>query len=441
MPTYGYLTYGQAKSELALRLGDSGMVRWINAELGLYLCEAMRLYNCLTGFWKAPCTIPLNPPLASNWQAANGLGSPRQQTLTDTDVYTVMEYHLLEPATGSTWTGTNQFSISDLSQACSRRLNEILQVAACNMAEVDPSVTPGTNIATLADLALDVRRVRYVPADTNHSPATLQRSDTLAFQRFTSQFSTSFGVPMRWDVIGSPPEQITLDSNTPEPASLQVLTVAGAEDFDPPAPSPLLIPDDWYWVLKFGALSDVLSKEQEGRDIQRAEYSRKRYVEGLKLMVEMPWLIQGFVNGVVVDAQPVATADKFNYEWQSRPTAFPEIVVGGIDLFALSPAPTLDTSVTLNVVQNAPIPASDSVDIQVPRDVMDAILDEAQHLALFKSGGEEFMASLKLHQSFIRTAVQTNARLRESGIFASDISQPVSRQDEDQPRFAMERKG
>ena len=441
MTTYSYLTYGQAKSELALRLGDSGMVRWVNPELGLYLSEAMRLWNCLTGFWKTPFVISLNPPLASNWQAANGSGSPRQQTLTDTDVYTVMEYHLQEPGTGSTWTGTNQFSISDLSQACSRRLNEILQAAACNMAEVSLPVTPGTNSAQLADIALDVRRVRYVPDDVTHAPATLQRSDTLAFQRFTSQFSTSFGTPMRWDVIGSPPEQITLDEKTIEPASLQVLTIAGANDFAPPTSSPLLIPDDWYWVLKFGALSDVLSKEQEGRDLQRAGYCRKRYMEGLKLMAEMPWLIQGFVNGVAVDTQPVAGADRFNYEWQSRSTAFPEIVVGGIDLFALSPTPTLSTSVTLNVVQNAPIPASDSVYIQVPRDAMDAILDEAQHLALFKSGGEEFMASLKLHQSFIRAAQTINARLLESGIFASDITPAVSRQGEDQPRYAMEGKG
>ena len=433
MPPFNYLTFGNAKAELALRLGDTGNLFWSASELGQWIIEAMRFWNCLTGYWVTPYNLTVS---AAGWIAANGSGSPRQQTLTDTDIYTLIQYHLLEPPTGSTWTGTNQFSLSDLSQACSRRLNEILQAAACNLSETNIQITPNTNVAALTDLALDVRRVRYVPTDTSSAPVTLQRSDVLAFQRFSAGFSTTIQAPMRWDVLGSPPQQITLDYLIPEPAAIQVLTINGSVDFAPPASSPLLIPDDWNWVIKFGALADILSKEQEGKDVQRSEYCRKRYLEGLQLMVKMPWLLQSFINNVAVDSQSIAGADRFNYEWQSRSTAYPEVVVAGIDLFAVSPVPTTTTSVTLNIVQNAPVPSSDAVVIQVPRDVMDAILDEAQHLALFKSGGAEFMASLELHQSFIKMAERTNARLRESGIFASDLRPAVSRQDEQQPRFA-----
>ena len=210
---------------------------------------------------------------------------------------------------------------------------------------------------------------------------------------------------------------------------------AGA-DFDPPTANPLLMPDDWAWVLKFGAMADILSKEQEGKDLERAAYCRKRYEEGLKLMQHMPWLLQGFLNTVPVDTQPLAGADRTNYEWQSRATAFPELVVGGIDLYAVSPIPTASTSVSFVVVANAPVPAVDADEIQVPRDIMEAILDEAQHLALFKLGGAEAAQSITLHQSFVAAAIKQNARLRESGILSTTIRPPVDRQEEEQPRYA-----
>jgi len=45
-----------------------------------------------------------------------------------------------------------------------------------------------------------------------------------------------------------------------------------------------------------------------------------------------------------------------------------------------------------------------------------------------------------LHQNFIKAAIATNDRLRESGIFATTLRPHVSRQEELQPRFAIEEK-
>lgn len=435
MPAFSWLTFGEAKAEVALRLGDESNVFWTAAEIGLYLIESLRVFNALTAYWATPYTSPFTQTSA-NWYAANGTGSPRQQTLTDADVYRLIEYHLIEPPTGSTWTGTDQFSITDLSQACSRRRNEMLQISACNMVESSPSITQSTSTVNLTDLVLDVRRCRWVPASGQGSPVTLQRGDSRTFQYFTPRYAQTTQNPLRWDVIGSPPQTVTLDTMTNAPSVLQVLGMAGGADFDPPTNAPLLMPDDWMWVLKFGAMADILSKEQEGKDVARAKYCRQRYEEGLKLMAHMPWLLQGFIEGIPVDTQALAGADRTNYEWQSRASAFPEIVVGGIDLYAVSPVPNDTLSLLLMLVGNAPIPANDGANIQVPRDVMDAILDEAQHLALFKMGGAEFQQSIALHKEFISMCLKTNARLRESGILSTTIRPPVDRQEEAQPRFA-----
>jgi hypothetical protein len=438
MPSpFQWLTWLEANQEVSVRLGDPSQIFWGQAEVFAYLTEALRVWNALTAFWATPFTLDLDPPFTQNWFAANGTGSPRIQTLTDNDIYTLIEYHFIEPPTGSTWTGTDQFSITDLAQACSRRRNEILQAVACNMVESTLPLTPGTSTAQVTDLVLDERRCRWVPAPNQGSPVTLQRGDSRSFQLFTPNYQQTTASPLRWDVIGSPPQTITLDTRVPVPSELQMLGIQGGADFTPPTNTPLLMPDDWMWVLKFGAMFDLLSMEQEGKDLARAAYCLQRYAEGLKLMAHMPWLLQGSLNGIPVDTQPIAGADRTNYEWQSRANAFPEIVVGGIDLFAVSPVPAALTSVGMTVVGNAPIPASDGAFIQVPRDVMNAIIDEAQHLALFKMGGAEFTASMTLHQSFVGAALKQNRRLRESGILATTIRPPVDRQEEEQPRYAV----
>ena len=433
-------------AEVSTRLGDETNQFWPTAELYLYLLEALRVFNALTGWWKEEFTFDLTPPFSTNWFPANGAGTPRAQTLTDTDVYNLIEYHLLEPATGATWTGTNQFAITDLWQSMSRRRNEMLQFAACNMAELPMNCIPNANTVPIPDSALDVRRARWVPDSGLGTPVTLQRGDVLSFQRFTPNYLQTNANPMRWDILSGQEAPgvantllaFVLDTLVNVPSIVQALTIAGAPDFDPPGGNPLLIPDDWMWVLKFGALADILSKEEEGRDIARAEYCRKRYEEGLKLMVTMPWLSQALLNGVAVDTPALASADRFNYEWQSNPAAFPGLVIGGIDLFAVSPVPTATVSVGMTVVQNAPIPLNTpTAPIFLPRDAMEAVLKEAYHLALFKMGGKEFTESIKVHQEFLGFCMQTNSRLRMSGIFPTDYTPVEPKQDEQQPRFSL----
>ena len=438
MANYSYITRGEAKAELSIRLEDSGMVFWISDELDRYLNEALRVWNCLTQWWTVKYVTTLNPPLLANWQSTNVIGSPRQRNRTDTDIYSFIEYQLLEPASGGTWTGTPQFAIADLQQAVQRRQDEVLQTTACSMLDISSlGITPNSNTVTLPDNVLDVRRVRYVPATGFGSPQTLERSDTLAFQRFSPSYQQTTASPLRWDILAGPPLTLTFDALAPVPNNLQILTMQAGTVLAPPADTPLQVPDDWTWVIKYGALYDVLSEDNECKDQERANYCRQRYLEGLQLMIQMPWCLQAWVNEFPVDVVSLAAADRFNYEWQSRATAYPGLVVGGIDLWALSPAPVSLTSVTMLLVGNAILQmVTDADQVQVPRDVMDAILDEAQHIAAFKHGGLEFSETSALHKSFVDCAMRWNSRLRESGIFPTDLRPLNQRQFEQQPRYA-----
>ena len=455
MGSFSYITSLQAEQALALRLNDVNNTRWAKAELNLMLAEALRSWNALTATWTAdwttnytqtnPATLPVWNSTGNNYNSlvGNNPTSPRYQTLTDAYLYTVAQYHLLEPPTGNgTWTGTNQFSLADFTQALQRRRDQVLQATDCNVGPFSTTLelNPNTNRVLLPDNVLDMRRVRYVPVQGD--PATLFRADGLAFEYFTNGFEQTTGQPLEWDVLASPQLAVTFDAMANQPNSLDCLAILAGPSIAPPTASPLLIPDDWSWVLKWGMMADLLSKETESIDPQRAAYCLQRFEEGLKLMKALPWVLQARIQNIPVDTMSVYEMDDFNYEWQSNPSAQTQVVRGGIDLFALSPVlPGGATqSVTLLMVGNMPIPAADGDEIQISRDVLDAVLDEAQHLAMWKDGYASVEQSMSLHKNFIRAAVETNSRLEESGIFESTLRPPVSRADEIDPRFAMEGK-
>lgn len=435
---YAWLTWNAAQAELSSRLSDTSQQFTVAAEVPLYLALAMQMWNSLTGFFVAEYPVTLTPPLTGNWQPANGSGSPRQQTQTDISLYTLIEYMLLEPPTGGTWTGTPQFNIEMLAQAVQGRRDEALQIGASNMVEVVLPIAANTNRVTLPDNALDVRRVRYVPAQG--SPVTLERGDAESFRVFTPSYLQSSFPPLRYDVISGPPLALTLDSNVPVSGNLETLIMEAEPVPAPPAATPLGIPDDFAWVPLFGALADLLGSQEESIDLPRGKYCMQRYLEGLELLRKAPWLLEARVNGVSMAVGSAISADRFNANWQTNPTAFPQVITPGTDLFAVSPIPTAATDVVLVVVGNAPIPTSGSANIQVPRDVMDAILDEAEHLACFKKGGAEFAASLSLHKSFLATAKRWDVRCRMEGIFSTTLRSDVPREDSQMPRFAGETK-
>lgn len=434
MPNFAWLTYLQARQALASRLADPGMAFWSDTELGLYIIESLRTWNALTEFWNADFAFTANS--ASVWYDLSLLpGCPRLRTVTDVNLYTIMQYHLLEPPSGGTWTGTSQFSLNDLRYALQRRRDEMIQVSGCNIKQLPPLPSlPNTRRTIFNDSTLEPRRTRFLPDSGYGDAVTLSREDTLAFDAFESQHLQAPKIPAAWSVITGPPLAMDVDTAPNVPGTYDVISLQSGLSFNPPSPTLLGVPDDWSWLAKWGALSDLLGRDSEATDRQRADYCIKRYQMGLEVMKASNWLVSATINGIPVDTPSVREMDGYSPEWEDNAAAWPSVVQAGMDFAGVCPVPATISGVSMIVVGNAPVPLLDADYVQVSRDVFDVVLDYAQVLASFKQGGQEFMQTKDLEKNFFGFALATNKRLSKCGLFADMVHLEGKRQDRVQPR-------
>lgn len=493
MGSYSWLTYATARAQLAQRLADSGNVFWSDAECGFYLQQALRMFNVLTYTWRKEYVFSSD----SLWNNLGLMsGSPRQRTITDTYCYTIMQYMLLEPPTGGTWTGTSQFTISDLAQALQRRRDEMIQITNCNQALLSQiALTPNVSRTNLPDTIIDVERVRYLALETQttgtassgdtsillasmqdvavgqvvtgtgltyptsviaigtnsvtisqpvtgavsgtlnfFTPYVLDRDDTVAEEFYEAPlyqldsappevFSLSSEPPLAWNVY-PPPNQ---------PGQYDAIVLQSGTAFSPPASNLIGIPDDFAWTLIWGALADLLGRESEATDRQRAQYCLQRYMDGVQVMLKTPWVMLGKVDNVAVSVDSIADTDNYEPDWDANPSTFgPVIVAGGIDFFA---AP-VNAGIGLTVLGNAPVPTADGQFVQVSRSDYDIVLDLAQSMACFKMGGLEWKDALQLEARAIQACMAENVRLKNQGCFSDILNQRGQVQDRSRPRYA-----
>jgi len=483
----------QLAARLAISFSGPNTPFWTQSELQLYIFRAIQQYNCYTNFWKTEFIY--NPTELWN-SLGSLSGSPRQRTATDADSYTLLQYYLLENPTGAgTWAGTTQFALSDLVNSLQSRRNEMLQISAANnvLLQNIPS-TPNVRRVYLPDTVLDVPRVRYLALQTSptgtgsigsnsiivsdsanitsgllvsgtgvaswatvssvngttiilslpntgavsgvinfYSPTTLYRDDTVALEWYDSPlYQLPSGTPQTFQLSSEPPLSFDVDVGPNQAAVYEAVTLQSGATFNPPSATLLGIPNDYAWALEFGAMADLLGREPEATDDERAQYCLKRYQDGLKLLIKTPWIMLGSVNGIACSVDSLEETDRYSVGWDLNPTNFgPVLVTAGIDFLA---AP-VGSSIGITCLGNSPLLDSTNTYIQVSRDSWDQILNESQFLASFKQGGAEFLAAMELEKQFIMFCSAENSRLKSTGAFADILLQRGQAQDRAQNRY------
>jgi hypothetical protein len=263
-------------------------------------------------------------------------------------------------------------------------------------------------------------------------PITLTREDTQGFQWFEPDYLQENGTPYSWSVASEPPIAFDVDIAPSTEGQYDVLALVSGPNFNPPNPSLLGVPDDWSWLPMYGALSDVLSKEAEATDRQRAAYCLARYTQGLEAFKNANWLLQASINNVPVDTPSLKEMDDYSPEWQQNQNVLPMLIQAGVDFLAASYG--MGQSLSLSLLANAPLLDSTGTYVQVSRDDWESVINYAHHLCVFKQFGAEFESTSGLLQDFYRSAVSVNRRLLSYGIFVDVLKTQGQREEIQVPR-------
>jgi hypothetical protein len=242
--------------------------------------------------------------------------------------------------------------------------------------------------------------------------------------------------PVVYSVVSTPPITLQL-APIPQNGWLELETVDAGPTLDLTGVV-LGLPDDWVWALKWGVLADLLSRDAEAKDAERAAYCEQRYRAAVEVAGLYPSIIQLFVNNNRVPVNSVFDMDAYSASWEDGASNVPTIAgIMGRNLLALYPCPTGSETVIADMVAPIPIPASDSDYLQIPPDVIPVLLDYAQHLASFKMGGDEFNVTAQQFKNLIIAAAEYNSRLKNTNFYNMMLRDTVTEQTEEVLRLEV----
>ena len=439
---YSYLTFAQAKANLAQRLNPSSPF-YGNSELGSYLIEALRTFNSLANFQRSEFVF--DAQAGTTWydltDSVNLPNTLRPMTVFDADIVGFIEDSFLEPYNITyplSWSGSKQFTFEDILNAIGQIRDQILSETACTLTQSLVAAVPGRTL--LPGATIDLRRVCWLPVSSpaGYTPNLLLPSDeyaNLAFEYGWPQLPQ--GSPNVFKQSTQPPASFDVDIQPAVPGQYDLLTVNSGSALSLSGKTTIPIPNDWAWVLKWGALAVLLSGDSTARDVYRAKYCLNRFKQGCAALMNAPSILAARINDVPVGISSVRDADCFRANWQGLPQGSPDtILCAGLNLLALSPVPDATYSVTASVVANMPIPLLDSDYVQVGQDDLEAVLGEAQHIATFKCGGWEFEGTMPLHEAFIRHCALYNSKLAAMSEFKELIYGQSSQEKSVNPIFS-----
>lgn len=444
---YTRTTFSALRSLLASRLWDPDKVFFPDAELKLHIWQSLRFWNVLTGEARAWYNLPLTNPAPSGLYVPSSIwydllditqipSTPRAATVLDSDVYSWLQWALLEPQSGVPLTlNTAQFEVNDLVSAVQNRRDEFLLATGCVSQIRALNSVPNQNAVALPETVIQARRAYWLPA-VGGNPYPLARVDERQLEAYGAGVLAASSDPSVFSAGTEPPLQVSLYPAPNAPGKVEFITQESQAVLSPTASTLLYLPTDYTAAIFYGALGQLLNMTLEARDDDRAQYAMSRFRQFIELAQVSPFILGARIGNVAYYVDAVETLDAYQPNWRVVTNAgnpvLPNIVgTSGRNLIGLpTPGPQ---QISLLLVQNAPLPVLDADPVQLGDEVMDAILDYAQHIASFKMGAKEVADTMPLFENTIKLAAERNAKVRALASFREILYGTAAREDQINP--------
>lgn len=382
-------------------------------EIELYLREALRVWNCLSMKYRQRFTFTTEAavPFYNLHEVLNNLNPSNlvQHTVTVQDIVEEIQYHLMEPVSPALWIGTDMFTLEQVVSAIERRRDQFLvETGVEQIFETGGFTMVGAGRLDFPESVLDIRRLEWV--DTDGLRTHLWRSDEYNRDSLDVGWMQTTNTPEQFSIILQQPLRIQL---MPPPALSGILERISTESgpvLDVLANTLLGVPDDWAWVVKYGAMADLLGIENQARDPQRANYCEQRYRMGVELCNEAPIVLRALINNQQASLVSIEELDTQAPGWTNVPGP-PDTIGVSHYMLAMSPVPDAEYGISLDVLRTAPVPLLPGDPVQLGVEELDAILDYAHHIGSFKEGGVEFDVTQRNFKNMVQQASVFNERL------------------------------
>lgn len=409
---YQHLTWGALKTLAHKRVGAASF--YTEAEMGLYLVEAFRIWNLLTGHFRGTSAVSTTGSTIFYDTALH------LQTVTEQNVMNEIQYHTLETPNSGSSLVSDMWTIGEWVDYLNVRMAHFTAETKLILTRETPfsSVIDQSQYDLGSSVSTDLLEVhRVVWLDSSGNSHGLREDSTLTYDRLLPSWTTSAASqePEAYVRAGRPQLKIEL---LPAPSAAGTVDILYTKR---PAQLPqtvdtttLDLPNDFTPYVKYGVMADLFAKEGQANDPQKAEYCEARYQEGIAiarfvLRNQMHQRVE--FAGVPLDFETLDSMDMGADGWQVDDSTPTEWMSVGLTKIAVHPA-HLAGSGTLDVdgLTSFVVPAGDSAYPNIPHSDVEAILDYAHHLATFKQGGTEFAAGFKLLQQF--TGATKDAQLQ-----------------------------
>ena len=421
---YTITEFGTLKTRLAELLGDNAKVFWTEAELGTYLHEALTVFQALAHYWRE--TGSYTPTPGQRWQALSSVvRNPGgdyllQSQVTDRELLEQVLYTLLEdlPVTWASWGLTEQFNQAEIEAAFHRAVAAFQAEANTRLVRTLIPLSPIVGTYELNERVVGIQSLAVITPEGNRYP--LWKEPRRTYQLHRQSF-----LP---EEVGFPRSYTWLEDNAgllrlhPLPADTGTLEALLVELTPPSTPTSsataLTLPPNLWWVIKYGVLADLLSRDGEGQDWARAEYCRQRWEDGIQLAkLEMPSVTRVWLNTLEIEITSLQALESWRPAWGNETGTPRQLILAGWEIAAFYPAiASTDTepyTAEMQLVQRINLPASDSEIVTIGEEYLTAILAYARHIALLKTSGAEFQQSLPAYQELFDAAANYNDRLRK----------------------------
>lgn len=408
---YTQVQFSALVTQLSLRLADPNYLFWVQAEMQSYLIEALRTWTAMSAYLSENVPVPLTPNQVLF--DLTTLVTDITSSTTDQDMIAEICQMLQEPIATTAWVGSEQFTYVQIVNAIQSRLDRFILETGIRLSVSE--TTSAGNPFDLDDNVVDVRRAMWKTSDGVYSVMWKADPTQLMSANPSWKNTTSSVYPPTDYTVGL--QMPLFLYYTPQPTvsgTLALITVNSHATLNPSAGATVLqIPDDLTWIVKFGALADILSAPGPGEDLSRAQYCEARWSDGIKLARIANVVRTAYINGVPAYIDSLSELDQSTPNWVSALAGQPQFI--GIDQNILAVSPITDNSnpgLTLDITPKFPVPALTDY-IQLGKENLDVILDYAEHLAHFKEGMSEISKTMQLYKNIVALAATQNDRLRQ----------------------------